>query len=163
MLEVTDAVIDVWGADRVGMHIAPRGDAQSMGDSNPAAIFGYLVRELDKRKIAFICAREHQGDDSLSPHLKKAFGGVYIVNEAFTKQSAEQVVAAGEADAVAFGKLFIANPDLPERLRLNAPLNTPDPSTFYGHGEKGYTDYAGLEKSADISGTLARVNIGAPR
>ena len=67
MLEVTDAVIDVWGADRVGMHIAPRGDAQSMGDSNPAAIFGYLVRELDKRKIAFICAREHQGDDSLSP------------------------------------------------------------------------------------------------
>jgi 2,4-dienoyl-CoA reductase-like NADH-dependent reductase (Old Yellow Enzyme family) len=144
MLEVTDAVIAVWGAGRVGMHLAPRGDAQSMGDSDPAATFGYIAGELGKRKIAFICAREHLGEDRLGPQLKKTFGGIYIANEGFTKQTAEQVLAAGDADAVAFGKLFIANPDLPQRLRINAPLNEPQPDTFYGQGAKGYTDYPAL-------------------
>jgi|CZKS01.1.fsa_nt_gi 2,4-dienoyl-CoA reductase-like NADH-dependent reductase (Old Yellow Enzyme family) len=85
MLEVTDAVVSVWGAGRVGMHLAPRGDAQSMGDSNPAATFGYVARELGKRKIAFICGREHLGEGRIGPQLKKAFGGVYIANEGFTK------------------------------------------------------------------------------
>ncbi len=146
MLEVTDAVISVWGAGRIGMHIAPRGDAQSMGDSNPTATFGYVARELGKRKVAFICAREHQGADSIGKHLKKEFGGVYIANEGFTKETAQQVLENGEADAVAFGKLFIANPDLPERFRLNAQLNTPNPDTFYGGGEEGYTDYPFLQK-----------------
>ena len=141
MLEVTDAVVSVWGAGRVGMHLAPRGDAQSMGDSNPAATFGYVARELGKCKIAFICAREHLGEGRIGPQLKEAFGGVYIANEGFTKETAEQVLAAGEADAVVFGKLFLANPDLPERFRLNAPLNTPRPDTFYGQGPEGYTDY----------------------
>ncbi|MGB9151739.1 MAG: alkene reductase [Alphaproteobacteria bacterium] len=141
MLEVTDAVVSVWGAGRVGMHLAPRGDAQSMGDSNPAATFGYIAEQLGKRKIAFICAREHLGEDRLGPQLKKTFGGVYLVNEGFTKVTAEQVLAAGEADAAVFGKLFIANPDLPQRFRLNAPLNEPHPETFYGAGPAGYTDY----------------------
>lgn len=141
MLEVTDAVISVWGAGRVGMHLAPRGDAQSMGDSNPATTFGYVARELGRRKIAFICAREHLGEGRLGPQLKKAFGGAYIVNEGFTKETAEQTLAADEADAVAFGKLFIANPDLVERFRRDAPLNAPDPDTFYGQSPKGYTDY----------------------
>jgi 2,4-dienoyl-CoA reductase-like NADH-dependent reductase (Old Yellow Enzyme family) len=145
MLEVTDAVLSVWEAGRVGMHLAPRGDAQSMGDSNPAATFGYIATELGKRKLAFICAREHLGAGRLGPQLKQSFGGVYIANEGFTKQSAEQVLSAGEADAVAFGQLFIANPDLPQRFRQNAPLNTPQPSTFYGHGPEGYTDYPALE------------------
>ena len=141
MLEVTDAVISVWGAGRVGMHLAPRGDAQSMGDSNPSATFGYIATELGKRKIAFICAREHLGEGRLGPQLKKAFGGVYIANEGFTRQTAEQIVVAGEADAVAFGALFIANPDLPQRFRLHAPLNKPHPDTYYGQGAEGYTDY----------------------
>ena len=144
MLEVTDAVISVWGAGRVGMHLAPRGDAQSMGDSNPPATFGYIATELGKRKLAFICAREHLGPDRLGPQLKKAFGGVYIANEGFTKEIAEQVIANGEADAVAFGKLFIANLDLPERFRKNASLNKPNPETFYGEGPVGYTDYPSL-------------------
>lgn len=144
MLEVTDAVISVWGASRVGMHLAPRGDAHDMGDSNPAATFGYVARELGKRKIAFICARESVGPNRLGPELKKAFGGVYVANEAHTRDSAEQLLRSGEADAVAFGKSFIANPDLPRRFALSAPLNAPVPETFYASGPQGYTDYPAL-------------------
>ena len=147
MLEVTDAAISVWGADRVGMHLAPRGDAQSMGDSHPLETFTYVARELGRRKIAFICARESLGDNRIGPELKKVFGGVYIANEKFTKESAEQVIAVKEADAVAFGKLFIANPDLPKRFQLGAALNEPDSSTFYGSGPSGYTDYRTLSMS----------------
>ncbi len=146
MLEVTDAVVSVWGAGRVGMHLAPRGDTQSMGDSNPPETFGYIARELKKRGIAFIFAREHLGDDRLGPELKKAFGGVYIANEGFTKATADMVLASGEADAVAFGVLFIANSDLPERFRLNSSLNGPQHETFFVGGTHGYTDYPVLEK-----------------
>ena len=147
MLEVTDAVISVWGADRVGMHLAPRGDVHDMGDSNPTATFEYVARELGKRRIAFICVRESPGEKRIGPQLKSAFGGRYIANEKFTRATASQALAAGEADAVAFGVLFLANPDLPERFRQNAPLNEPDPSTFYASGPKGYTDYPELDAS----------------
>jgi len=146
MLEVADAVISVWGANRVGMHLAPRGDAHDMGDSNPAATFGYVARELGRRKLAFICARESLGERRIGPQLKAAFGGSYIANEKFTFETANQVLAAGEADAVAFGVPFLANPDLPERFRRNATLNQPDQSTFYSPGPKGYTDYPALEQ-----------------
>lgn len=144
MLEVTDACIDVWGADRVGMHLAPRRDSHDMGDSTPADTFGYVARELGKRGIAFICAREAIGDDSLRAHLKKEFGGVYIANEKLTKESAEALIASGEADAVAFGVWFIANPDLPKRFKVDAPLNTPKPELFYAAGPEGYIDYPAL-------------------
>ncbi len=144
MLEATDAAISVWGADRVGMHLAPRGDAHDMGDSNPAETFGYVARELGQRRLAFLCAREALGPNRLGPALKKVFGGVYIANERFTQQTAEEVIAAGEADAVAFGQAFIANPDLPERFAIDAPLNAPDAATFYAPGPKGYTDYPQL-------------------
>ena len=148
MLEAADAVISVWSPGRVGMHLAPRGDTHSMGDSNARATFGYVARELGKRKLAFICVREHVGEGRIGPELKKEFGGVYIANEGFTQETAERVIAAGEADAVAFGKLFIANPDLPEGFRLHAPLNTPQPETFYGQGAQGYTDYPFLPARA---------------
>lgn len=144
LLEVTDAAISVWGAGRVGMHLAPRSDAHDMGDSNRLATFGYVARQLGRRGIAFICARERADADSIGPQLKKAFGGVFVANEAFTKESAEQSLARGDADAVAFGKLFIANPDLPRRFAINAPLQAPDSSTFYAPGPKGYTDYPSL-------------------
>jgi 2,4-dienoyl-CoA reductase-like NADH-dependent reductase (Old Yellow Enzyme family) len=144
MLEVADAVISVWGAGRVGMHLAPRADSHSMGDSNRPATFGYVARELGKRRIAFICAREALGEDRLGPQLKRAFGGVYIVNERFEPATAEQVIGAGEADAVAFGKAFLANPDLPRRLALKAPQNPWDAASFYTPGAKGYTDYPTL-------------------
>ncbi len=141
MLEVTDAVIGVWGKDRVGMHLAPRGDSHDIGDSTKLETFTYVARELGKRGIAFIATREYLGEDSISPAMKEAFGGPLIANEKFTKETAETVLKDGKADAVAFGQLIIANPDLVKRFAANAPLNAPDYPTFYAGGEKGYTDY----------------------
>jgi 2,4-dienoyl-CoA reductase-like NADH-dependent reductase (Old Yellow Enzyme family) len=145
LLEVTDAVVSVWGRGRVGMRLAPRGDVGSMGASNPAATFGYVAEQLGKRGIAFIAVCESIGPRRLGPELKRKFGGIYIANEGFSFETANQAIAAAEADAVAFGKLFIANPDLPKRFALRAPLNTLDPSTFYGSGPRGYTDYSALD------------------
>jgi 2,4-dienoyl-CoA reductase-like NADH-dependent reductase (Old Yellow Enzyme family) len=144
MLEVADAVISVWGASRVGMHLAPRGDAHSMGDSDPAALFGHVVRELSHRKLACLFVREYIGEGRIGPQLKAAFSGAYFANERFNFASASAVLAAGEADAVAFGKLFIANPDLPQRFQLGAKLNKPDILGFYAGGARGYTDYPTL-------------------
>ena len=144
MLEATDAVLEVWGPERVGMHLAPRADSHDMGDSDRLATFTYVARELGKRRIAFICAREARGEDSIGPQVKEAFGGVYIVNESFTKETAEKALADGVADAVAFGKLIIANPDLVARFKANARLNDWDAETFYVGGPKGYTDYPAL-------------------
>ncbi|TLX54061.1 alkene reductase [Stutzerimonas nosocomialis] len=144
MLEVTDAAIGVWGPGRVGVHLAPRADSHDMGDSNLADTFGYVARELGARGIAFICTREKAGADSLGPTLKQHFGGVYIANERFTKEQANAWLAEGKADAVAFGIPYIANPDLPERLRQDAPLNEPRPELFYAKGAEGYTDYPSL-------------------
>jgi 2,4-dienoyl-CoA reductase-like NADH-dependent reductase (Old Yellow Enzyme family) len=144
MLEVTDAVVEVWGAGRVGMHLAPRADAHDMGDDNLTETFSYVASELGKRGIAFICAREREADDSIGPILKEAFGGAFIANEKFTKDSANAWLQSGKADAVAFGVPFIANPDLPARLAADAPLNTPVPETFYGKGPEGYLDYPTL-------------------
>ncbi|MCQ4278975.1 alkene reductase [Pseudomonas stutzeri] len=141
LLEVTDAAVGVWGAGRVGVHLAPRADAHDMGDSDRAETFGYVARELGKRGIAFICTREKAGEDSLGPQLKEIFGGVYIANERFTKKQANAWLEEGKADAVAFGIPYIANPDLVERLRKDAPLNEPRPELFYAKGAEGFTDY----------------------
>jgi 2,4-dienoyl-CoA reductase-like NADH-dependent reductase (Old Yellow Enzyme family) len=145
MLEVVDAAAEVWGADRVGLHLAPRADSYDMGDSNLLATFSYVAKEAGKRKLAFLCAREARKDDSIGPQLKEAFGGVYIANEGFTKETAEQALADGVADAVAWGKDYISNPDLVARFKANGPLNPFDSSTFYGSGPKGYTDYPALD------------------
>lgn len=123
------------------MHLAPRGDAHDMGDSDLRATFLYLVKELGKLDIAFICAREHLGEDRIGPQLKRAFGGKYIANENFDFDSGTQAVVSEEADAVAYGKLFIANPDLPRRFREGLALHPPRPELFYGDGAEGYTDY----------------------
>jgi 2,4-dienoyl-CoA reductase-like NADH-dependent reductase (Old Yellow Enzyme family) len=148
LLEATDAAISVWGAGRVGVHLAPRGDAHTMGDSNPLATFGYVAEQLGKRGIAFIFTRESLGENRISPELKKRFGGVLIANEGFNRETAQQVVAAGEADAVSFGKDFISTPDLPRRVQLNVPFNQYRPETFYGYGlqdaKVGYIDYPSL-------------------
>jgi 2,4-dienoyl-CoA reductase-like NADH-dependent reductase (Old Yellow Enzyme family) len=144
LLEVADGVISVWGPGRVGVHLAPRGDVHSVGDSDRAATFGYVARQLRERRIAFMCVREYPAQDSVSPKLKAAFGGVYVANEKLTFESARDLVASGDADAVAFGKLFLANPDLPRRLAIGAALNEPRPATFYAAGAEGYTDYPTL-------------------
>ncbi|AVG39608.1 alkene reductase [Achromobacter insolitus] len=144
LLEVVDACVSVWGAGRVGVHLSPRGEIHSMGDSDPAATFGYVARESGKRGIAFLCVREYEAADSLGPMLKAEFGGTYIANEGFARDSAEAAIAAGRADAVAFGVQYIANPDLARRFELKAPLNRPNPATFYAPGPGGYTDYPAL-------------------
>jgi 2,4-dienoyl-CoA reductase-like NADH-dependent reductase (Old Yellow Enzyme family) len=154
-LEVADAAAAAIGADRVGMHLAPRGDVMGMGDQNPREIFTYVATELGKRKLAFLMAREYYGEDRLGPDLKKAFGGVYIANEKYTFAQANQVIEAGEADAVGFGKLWIANPDLVERFRAGAELNQPNVETFYTHGSEGYIDYPTLGAAAETKELLA--------
>lgn len=141
LLELTDACISVWGANRVGVHLSPRGDIHDLSDENPSALFGYVAEELGKRKIAFIFTREHLGDNRQGPTLKQKFGGVLIANEKLTKEAAEAVLRDAEADAVSFGQLYIANPDLAERLAKGAPLNKPNPATYYAEGATGYTDY----------------------
>jgi 2,4-dienoyl-CoA reductase-like NADH-dependent reductase (Old Yellow Enzyme family) len=152
LLETTDAAISVLGADRVAVHIAPRGDTHSMGDDNPRALFTHVATKLGERKIAFLSAREFIGPDSLGPALKTAFGGVYVVNEKLTFETATQALAEGRGDAAMFGKPYLANPDLVTRFRKGAPLNEPDMSTFYAIGATGYLDYPTL---APIE-TLAR-------
>ena len=141
LLEITDALIKVWGPGRVGVHLAPRGDSHDMGDENPAETFGYVARELGKRKIAFIFTREKEGEDSIAPQLKQQFGGALIANEGFTKEQGNAWLAAGKCDAVSFGVPFIANPDLVKRLEQDAPLNEPKFETFYGSSPEGYIDY----------------------
>ncbi|MCX8145786.1 MAG: alkene reductase [Azovibrio sp.] len=145
LLEVTDAAIAVWGPGRVGVHLAPRCDAHSMGDSNPAATFGYVAEQLGQRHIAFIFAREAQGPGLLGPELKRKFAGVFIANQGLTAETAAAIVASGQADAVAFGVPYIANPDLVERLRQGAAWNEARPELFYGGGAAGYTDYPRLK------------------
>ena len=144
LLEVTDAVVSVWGSDRVGMHLSPRSDVHDMSGPNNHETFEYVARELGKRRIAFICAREAKGPDSLGPKLKKIFGSCYIANESFDANSGHEIIEAGDADAVAFGKLLIANPDFVERIAEGASFNKWDENGFYGGAEKGYTDYPTL-------------------
>jgi 2,4-dienoyl-CoA reductase-like NADH-dependent reductase (Old Yellow Enzyme family) len=144
MLQATDAAIAVYGAGRVGMHLAPRGDAHGISDANLAETFGYVATELGKRKIAFLMAREHEAANSLGPQLKKQFGGVYVANEGFTVASANAIIERGDADAVGFGKAFIANPDLVRRFHEGASLNEAIADTFYAHEAEGYTDYPAL-------------------
>jgi N-ethylmaleimide reductase len=163
MLEVADACIAVWGADRVGMHLAPRMDAHDMGDSDRLGSFSYVARELGKRKLGWIAAREAQigpdtklvdsqgrpresaHKDSIGPILKQLFGGPFIANEGFDQKSAKKAIEEGKADAVAFGKLFIANPDLVRRFAEHAALNAWNTATFYSGGASGYTDYPALQ------------------
>jgi 2,4-dienoyl-CoA reductase-like NADH-dependent reductase (Old Yellow Enzyme family) len=165
MLDVTDACISVWGADRVGMHLAPRMDSHDMGDSDRLGTFSYVARELGRRKLGWIATREavigegtqlvdSQGNskpirnaESIGPILKQQFGGPFIANEGFDYRSGEAAIEEGRADAVAFGKLFIANPDLVRRFREQASLNPWDSATFYVGGTKGYIDYPVLDSA----------------
>lgn len=149
MLEVIDVVTAVWGSGRVGLHISPQDDEHSMLQNDPAAAlaeYAYLMEEVNKRKIAFVFARESVHSPVRSgPELRKIFNGVYIANEDFTLQDAENALETGEADAIGFGRLFISNPDLPERISKNAVLNEADADRYYyTRIEQGYTDYPSL-------------------
>lgn len=151
MLEVTQAAISVWGADRVGVRIAPSGTYGSMFDSNPPETFGYVAEQLDRLGIAYLHVVEPRikGTELIAEgrppiaaqHLRPKFSRILMAAGGFGKDTAEAILEAGDADLVAFGRYFIANPDLPERFRRNLPLNRYDRSTFYGGDARGYTDY----------------------
>jgi N-ethylmaleimide reductase len=149
-LEVVDAVLKVWPAARVGIRLAPVSPANDIADSNPAAIFGHLVARLSERRLGYIHVVEGAtgGDRNIAPFdylaLRRAFSGAYIANNGYTRELALETLAQGRADLIAFGKLFVSNPDLVERLRRDAPLAAPERETFYGGGAKGYTDYPAL-------------------
>ena len=145
LLEITEAVSEVWGSDRVGVHLRPRGEEHDMGDSDPRALFGYVAEQLRQRKVAFLFIRETEAEDSLLSHLKATFGGPIIANEEMDAGDGRRLVESGIADAVAFGRDYIATPDLAQRIAAGAPLNEPDPATFYPQPGQdpsvGYTDY----------------------
>ncbi|ACJ00076.1 alkene reductase [Rhodospirillum centenum] len=155
LLEVTAAVTDVLGGDRVGVRLSPTNAVNGMSDADPAATFGHAAAALNRFGLAYLHVIEPLRDDHpmspkgtarVSRQLRQAFTGPYIVNGGYDKATATRALADGQADAVAFGVPFIANPDLVERYRLDAPLNAADPATFYGGGEKGYTDYPFLSE-----------------
>ncbi len=151
-LEVTRAVIKVWGGDRVGYRISPHMMAHSISDTNPRETFTYFAEELKKTGLGYLHLIEPLGgrmgyvppEERLGPELRRIFGKTFMLNGGYDLQSGNEAIARGAADLVSFGEPFLANPDLPERLKDNAPLNKPDVATYYVGGAKGYTDYPGL-------------------
>jgi N-ethylmaleimide reductase len=152
LIEATQAAISVWGSNRVAVRLGPSGTWGDMSDSNPEALFAYVVQELEKLDLAYLHLIEPRvlgnvDDDSKDPSpvaaqlIRKHYKGIIIAAGGFKDHSAEAILRAGDADLVAFGRDFIANPDLPERLRLQLPLNPYDRPTFFGGTDVGYTDY----------------------
>ncbi|MFY0567503.1 alkene reductase [Archangium lansingense] len=151
-LEVTRAVVGVWGAERVGYRLLPQSFAYAgMTDSTPVETFTYMARELNRLGLGYLHVTEAVSgngvpseEQRISPLLRKAFQGTFIVNGGYDVRAGEAALARGEADLVAYGVPFLANPDLPERFKREAPLNPPDFPTFFTGEEKGYTDYPAL-------------------
>jgi len=154
LFEVVDAVTGVWGADRVGVRLSPINSFNSMSDSDPDATFGYAASRLSPYGLAYlhVVEADFAGANSTQRYdreaLRKAFDGVYIANGGYDRPRALQAIESGNADLVSFGAPYIANPDLVERFALDAPLNKPDPATFYGGDERGYLDYPFLDETA---------------
>src|SRR3954451_13075699 len=157
MLEVSKAVAAEAGADRTGIRISPVTPANDLSDSNPQPLFDHIVDQLSAQKLVYIHVVEGAtgGPRDITPFdyagLRKRFSGTYIANNGYDFALANKVLAANEADLIAFGKPFLANPDLVERLKQGAPLNEPDKATFYGGGAKGYTDYPALNEALDAA------------
>jgi N-ethylmaleimide reductase len=152
LLEVTDAVLEVWEKARVGVRLSPLSPVNDIDDSNPEPLFTYVVQALSRRGIGFLHivegvtggARETGHSFQISS-LRPLFAGTYIANNGYTRELALAARASNSADLISFGKAFIANPDLVTRLELDAPLNEPDQATFYGGAEAGYTNYPSLD------------------
>lgn len=145
LFEVIEAVCDIWGNDRVGVRISPLNSANDMIDSDPAGLSAWLAEELNRFELAYLHVLRgdilgKQTGDVLTP-IRENYQGVLIGNLGYTPQEAEEAVNSGKVDAIAFGRSFLANPDLPERIRAGAALNEPNPLTFYSEGPEGYTDY----------------------
>lgn len=152
LLEVTEALVSVWGADHVGVRLSPTNPYNDVVDSNPAATFTTVVSELNRFGLAYLHVVEPGASDPIAAgavpdirFFRKLWKSVLIANKGYDLERAQAVLRDGGADLVAFAALFIANPDLPERLRQGGPFNPPDRKTFYGGTAKGYTDYPALE------------------
>lgn len=148
LFEVLDTVVGVWGADRVGLRLSPQNGVNDMRDEDAVGLTTWLVEQLNPYDLAYLHLmrgdfRGEQKGDILTP-ARQHYNGVLIANMGYTPSEAADAVAQGLIDAVAFGTSFLANPDLPERIRLGADLNTPDPKTFYGSDAAGYNDYPTL-------------------
>uniref|UniRef100_UPI0035C9EF45 alkene reductase n=1 Tax=uncultured Sphingomonas sp. TaxID=158754 RepID=UPI0035C9EF45 len=157
MREVTEAVASVAGADRTSIRLSPNGDSQGVDDSNPRDLFVAAAKALDEIGIAFLELREPGPDGTfgrtdvpkLSPEIRQAFSGPLVLNSDYrTLEEAQAALDGGTADAIAFGRTFIGNPDLPERLRTGAPLAADNPKLWYSQGPEGYVDYPALETVA---------------
>ncbi|WP_033919400.1 alkene reductase [Sphingomonas sp. 37zxx] len=154
--EAIDRIVDVAGGDRTSVRFSPNGDTQGVIDSNPEALFLPIAHYLSGKKLAFVELREPGPDGTfgsttqppISPAFRKAYDGVLVLNQDFDGTRARDVVESGAADAVAFGRPFLANPDLPARLEQDAPLTKDDVPTWYSRGPEGYTDYPTLETEA---------------
>lgn len=150
--EVVEAVTAAWTADRVGVRLSPTMNGNGMGDSDAVGLYSHIAGMLNQAGLAYLHVAEairpgrlFNGDaPRVTPHIRKAYGGVLLANGGYDKSSTAAAIRSGEADAIVFGQKFIANPDLPERLRVDASLNEADPATFYAPGQKGYTDYPSL-------------------
>lgn len=159
LLEATQVAVDVWGADRVGVRLSPSNTFNDISDSAPRETFGYAVKALNAFNLAYLHLLEpseadlrHGGTPIPTQEFRPLYEGNLMVNWDYDKAKGNDAIASGNADLVSYGKLFIANPDLPKRFKVDAPLNEPDPDTFYGGGEAGYTDYPFLEEqSAEVA------------
>jgi N-ethylmaleimide reductase len=150
MLEVVAAVSEVWGSDRVGLRISPLNSFNSMIDSDPISLSTWLATKLNDYNLAYLHVMrsdffQQQSGDIMTP-IRAHYQGIIIGNMGYSAAEATAAINAGQIDAVAFGSIFLANPDLPERIELGAQLNQPDPATFYSQGAAGYTDYPTLSK-----------------
>lgn len=145
LMEITEAVTQVWGPGRVGVHLSPQGKEHDIADSNPTSLFTHIAKELNHHQIAFLFVREIQTDNNLLHKIGSAFQGPVIANDSLSVEDGSRLVESGTADAIAFGRDYIATPDLAERIAVNSPLNAPNPPTFYpdAHANPavGYTDY----------------------
>jgi N-ethylmaleimide reductase len=155
LMEVIESVAEVWPRDRIGVRLSPENRFNDMSDSDPVKHFGEFVTELGRAQLAYLHVLEGDMMTRSSaldyPALRRRFGGIYIANNGYDKARANAVLQSGEADLVAFGTAFIANPDLVGRLRNDWPLNIPDVQTFYGGDEAGYTDYASRQLTNECS------------
>jgi N-ethylmaleimide reductase len=156
LFEVAEALMPIWGPDRIGVRLSPMGKLNDISDENPEATFGYIAKQLSDYEFAYLhivnpALEQMQNGKEPDPRalnmlktIRKNYKGTLIVAGGFQADTAARWLREGLADLIAFGRKFIANPDLPERLREGAPLNVDDPTTYYGGGEKGYTDYPSL-------------------
>ena len=152
LLEIIDEISGKIGSQKLGVKLSPTVPFNNMQDENAQEFYPYVIEKLNEKNLAYLhIGFEETPEMDIRWHLKlrPLFEGVYLANGGFTKESGEKALAENRADAIVYGKSFLANPDLPERFKRNAELNTPDVSTFYSNtGEKGYTDYPTLEQAA---------------